>query len=164
MADRFVELNVVIDQVLLHALECLKSILIVGEVFDRAHGRFLAKAIADVPEMTESAGEMPLLDVGVQILLLATADGFDEVAEVRLLTVTLGRGEFLHAFAARVEENAARIVRANDEPFAPEEDVADLGPLVAVGLEATYLEDQFGIAVVEQAELRVGRLAVVDVA
>src|SRR5215813_5560247 len=44
------------------------------------------------------------------------------------------------------------------------EDVADLGAFVVLGQQAAYLEDQLTVAVVENANLRVGGLAVVDVA
>src|SRR6266436_7056000 len=43
------------------------------------------------------------------------------------------------------------------------EDVADTGIFVRIGLQSTDFEDQLAIAVIEDANLGVGRLAVVDV-
>src|SRR5262249_2606178 len=117
-----------------------------------------AQAIAYVPQMTQGAGQVALEDVRVQQVWLAVAHGLDEVGEVVAATVEPGQ----HLSLGRKSHSVETV--ADEVAVAAMEDVADRGPFVVLGRQATYLEDQFAVAVVEDTKLRVGRLAVVDVA
>src|SRR5262249_44657716 len=127
----------------------------------------LAETVADIAQVAQGAGQVALLDLGVELFLLAAADRLDEVAEVVLATV-----EGLDDGPVIGERGAAGITRADQVALAAVEDVADevvalLALEVLVGSvrrQAADLEDQLAVAVVEDTHLGVGRLAVIDVA
>src|SRR6516165_4492927 len=86
-----VEVDLVVFEVLLHTLETIAGILVLGERFWFLAERLLvAEAIADVAQMAQGAGQMALQNVGVEILDLAAADSLDEIAEVVLAAAELG--------------------------------------------------------------------------
>src|SRR5262249_31078833 len=64
----------------------------------------------------------------------------------------------------RREDGRGRVIRHDHVTFRAVVDVADHRALEAFSLQAAHLEDQLAVAVVEDRDLGVGRLAVVDVA
>src|SRR5687767_8475139 len=103
---------------------------------------------------------MAFENVGVEVFLLAAANGLDEVAEV----VAAALEDFEDPLAVRRERHPAVVIGADYDPLLAVEDVADRGEAQRIGGQAAHLEQQQAVAVVEQANLRVRRLAVIDVA
>src|SRR5262249_27766371 len=95
---------------------------------------------------------------GVEVLDLPAAHGLGEVAVVVALRV-----ELLDLLAVQVVGHATLVVRADHVALLAVEDVADRAAAQAVRLQAAHLEDELAVAVVEDADLRVGRLAVIDI-
>src|SRR5579884_726839 len=126
------EVDLVVLEVLFHALEGFASVLVLGEGLRRLAERlFVTEAIADVAQMAQGAGEMAFENVGVEVLDLAAADGLDEVAIM---------------------------------VFAAVPDIADPGAEQSLGQESAHLKNQLTVAVIEDTNLRVGGLAIVEVA
>src|SRR6185437_5381523 len=119
----------------------------------------LAETIADVAQVTQRTGQMAFENVGVEIRSLAAADGLDEVAEM-----ILAAAELLDNLALGRVGDGTTVARTNHVTVGALPDVADLGTAIILRFQATNLEDQFAIAVIEDANLRVGRLAVINVA
>src|SRR5262249_30206263 len=109
--------------------------------------------------MAQGAGQMPFEDVAVQQLRFTAAHRRDEVPEMIAAAAELRQ----HLTVGRVGDGI--LVAGNDEvTVRAMEDIADLDALVVPADQAAYLEDQLTVAVVEDGNLRVGRLAIVDVA
>ena len=58
------------------------SVLTVSDLADRRLG---AEPVADVGQVAQGGRQVALVDVAVQVLVLAAADGLDEVVEVVLV-------------------------------------------------------------------------------
>src|SRR6516165_10825999 len=105
--------------------------------------------------MAQGARQVPFEDVGVQLSGLASTDRLNEVFIVipavleRLDHLSLGRegGRFPVAVNDQVAIGAVK-------------DVADLGPQEILGGQTADLEDQLAVAVIEDANLRVGGFAI----
>src|SRR5262245_36841847 len=101
--------------------------------------------------MAQGARQMPFKDVGSQVHDIAATDGFDKIAHV-----VAAAFELLDDVAVEVECDAAGVAREDQHALFTMENVADLRAAEWIGLEAADFEDQFGVAVVENANLRVG--------
>src|SRR5690606_31873531 len=104
----------------------------------------------------EGARQMALIDLGIEILGLAAANGVDEVCEVVGIRAAV---ELLDDLAVLIEGGSARIARQDEVAVAAVEDHADLGAAEVVGLQAADLEDQLLIAVIMDADLGIGGFA-----
>src|SRR6516225_3655089 len=104
---------------------------------------------------------MSFLDVARENRVIASADGLDEVAEVSFITPT---AKLRQDVAILVVGHAAGIARADDVALGAVEDVADASAFVFLGRQAADFKDQLGIAIIENADLRVRGFAVIDVA
>ena len=82
---------------------------------------------------------MAFQDVGVEVLVLAAADGLDEVGEV---IGVLAAAELRDLAAVLVEGRAAGVAVEHDVAVAAFEDHADAGALEVLRLQAADLEDQ----------------------
>src|ERR1043165_4959426 len=117
-------------QVFFHARQGLVGVLVVAEdTRARVERNVFAEPIRDVRQMAQGARIVAFLDVGVQILAPATANGRDEIGEVIASTRTATN------FTLRTRQrlglvSAARIeAMSRDEALFEMEDVAD--PLAA---------------------------------
>src|SRR5947207_1791777 len=102
---------------------------------------------------------MSLLDVGVERCLTPGANGFDEVSEVIAVAV-----EAAHHLAIWPIGDRRGIARTNEITIRAVKDIAYRSAAVRARFQTTNFEDEFAIAVVEEAELAVSCLAVVGVA
>ena len=117
-----VEVDLVVLEVLFHALETLARVLVLGErSWFLAERLLVAEAIADVAQVAQRAGQMALQNVGVEILDFAAADGLDEIAEV-----IVAAGELLDDLAIVAVGDGVAVAGADQETFAAVEDVADI--------------------------------------
>src|SRR5262249_32612238 len=154
LVRRLVERHLVVLEVRLHPGEGLVGFLVVAEGHGRLAERLrLAEPIADIAQVAQGAGQVAVEDVGVQLFSLATPYRLDEVAIVQLIAAA---AEAFDLLAVIGEGDAAEVVRADQNAVFAVEDVADAHSLQQIGPETTDLEDQLDVAVVEDADLRVG--------
>src|SRR5262249_45583859 len=140
----FVDGQTVLLQMLLCPLQRLRRDLVVSEKGPGTVEWFCrAQAVVYVTQMTQGAGEVSLEDVRVQQLWLAVSYGLEEVGEVVAATVEPGE----HLSPGRKRHSVESV--ADEVAVAAMEDVADRGPFVVPGRQATHLEDQLAVAVVE---------------
>src|SRR5439155_24175565 len=103
-------------------------------------------------------------DVRVEVRGPPAADRGDEVGEViAAARAAPPRPPDLRQ-RGRPVRAAREELRARDGPAFQVVDVADALPAVRAGAQAPHLKNQLRLAVVEQGDLRVGRLAAVGVA
>ena len=125
---------------------------------------FLAQPVGDVRQVAESGGVVPFEDVGVQVLDLAAADGRDEVAEVAPARPAADFG--LHQARERNRLGFSLGIELAVHDAFPLRDGRCCPPstVEVIGFQAADLEDELGVAVVHDADLGVGRLALVVIA
>src|SRR5207237_4825346 len=127
-----------------------------------------AQRVTDVAQVAQSARQVAFENVRVELGAIAAADRLHEVAEV------------IFAAALELVDNIAVVIQRDDTLVAGNHhavgslpDVADIVRRLDAGLDigerapgrqAADLEDQLGIAVIEDADLRIGGLAVVLIA
>ncbi len=125
--------------------------------------RTTPQPIGNIGQVTQRAGIVTFQNVGVEIRLLAAADGGDEVAEVCAIPSTVAGAAGRRQLRERSGLVAVlRIVgRAGDDPRFQMIDVAD--PLRAEGLRraAARLKNQLRLTKVEHGDLRIGRLTLI---
>src|SRR5579875_751103 len=154
------EVDLVVLEVLFHALEGFASVLVLGEGLRRLAERlFVTEAIADVAQMAQGAGEMAFENVGVEVLDLAAADGLDEVAIMVFAAV-----EFLDDLALGGESGRFFVTGADHVTVGAVPDIADPGAEQSLGQQSAHLKNQLTVAVIEDTNLRVGGLAIIEVA
>src|SRR5260221_2147417 len=99
---------------------------------------------------------MAFEDVGVQILFFAAAHGLDEVG-----VVVGAAAEFLDDFSLGRVGDGRIVAGADHIAFAAIENVAYAGIEELLARQAADFKNQLAVAVIENADLRVGRLSVV---
>src|SRR5262249_41257111 len=97
--------------------------------------------------------------IGVEVRVLAAANALDEV-----VVVVAAALERLQLLALGGEDDAGIVAGADEVAFRAVEDIAYLGAQQVFARQAAHFEVQVAIAVVEEADLGVGGLAVIDVA
>ena len=111
---------------------------------------------------------MPVLDVEVEILVVAALDRLHEIREVQLIAAPLPFAQFV---AVEVIGHTGTVVGGDDVALGAVPDVA--GPQRSgleaerdgrLDLEASNIGDQQGVVPLEDGDLAVGRVAIVDVA
>src|SRR5262249_32735618 len=102
-----VELDPAVLEVFGHAAERLGAELVTGEFAGlRVFARPLAEAVVVVAEVAEAGGNVPDLDLRVELAGVAAADAVDEVGEVVAAALHVARHlrpRFAAALALRVE-------------------------------------------------------------
>src|SRR5687767_895812 len=179
---RLLEIDVVVAQVLDHAAVRLAQQLVgLDLVLELRAARRLADLVRDVAQVAERARDVAFLDRAVLILRLPAADHVDEVLHVAVLAL-----ELLHDLARLVIRGGVEVLGRDEASALAVDHVADVDAAVLVHAAAAatlirrritglrdsdacllrqpaYLEQQRRRGVVVDDDLRVRRVAVVDV-
>src|SRR5262249_62316186 len=125
-----------------------------------AAGRpFRAGAPGGVWQVTKGGRKVSLGDVAVQVRVLPGPDRLDEVLVVLTVVLALEPGDF---FEVRIQDDTARVARADQDPFVPIVNVADeaapsfaaqLARVWAVGLEPPDLEPHLPLPLIPTRQL-----------
>ncbi len=149
---------------LLHAFEALRHAVGASDPLDDFFARSeRSESVRDVAHVTQGAGQMAFEYVGVEVADLAAADGVDEIGVV---AGAVGADELPDPLAVVVVGPAAdEVALLTVDHGAGRRAVVIVHRLVArLSRQTTNLEEDRGRLVVVEENLRVGRLAIVDVA
>ena len=167
MERRDGEVDGLVAEMILEAVERQDDTMVVGgERRPSPEGHLLAELPRHVAEMGQGTGEVAVLNVEVEILVLAAADRLDEVGEVFAARAPRPGAEWRSGV---VEGGARLVIRRHDVAFGAPPDVADAERpgRRAVGHRGLHLQpadirDQQRVVPLEERHLAVGDIAIVD--
>ncbi len=163
-ASYILQANLIAAKVLFHPAEGFRGDFIAANCSGaRVEGLLFTQTVGNIAQMTQSAGVMAFQDIGIEVLMAATSDSGDEVAE---RTAARSPADIVYAWQRPCGVAIARIetIVADYGAFFQVENVADALTAVAIVGKSSDLKDQLGLAVVIDGNLRVGSLPLVFVA